>query len=43
LVGSKLDLDEERKVSKLEVEEFGRRIKIAGVTEVSAKNGQNVK
>lgn len=43
LVGTKLDLEDVRKVTKEEGEVYARSIGAAGFIEVSAKTGENIK
>ena len=43
LVGNKSDLKEDRVVKPAEAEKLGKRLKMLGYTETSAKDGSNVK
>lgn len=43
LIGTKLDLEERRKVSKNKIEVYSKKVKAVGCMEVSAKTGENVK
>jgi GTPase SAR1 family protein len=43
LIGTKLDLEERRKVAKSKIEGYSKKSKAVGCMEVSATTGENVK
>lgn len=43
VVGTKLDLEEIRKVPRSEAEEYAKSIQAGGMIEVSSKTGENIK